>query len=75
MVDTLPKIFNIHNINGYNLFLKETTHPKECYIFTLFKNKNNFTTEFVPPYQGVYFDKNFSNESKDLWDKFKTPKS
>ena len=75
MIDTFPKIFNIHNIDGYNLFLKEKTHPKECYIFTLFKNKNNFAKEFVSPHQGVYFDKNFSNESKDLWDKFKTPNS
>ena len=75
IINKFPKIFNIHNIDEYNLFLKEKTHPKECYIFTLFKNKNNLTKEFISPQQGVYFDDNFSNESKDLWDKYKTPNS
>ena len=73
IIDSIPKIFNIHNMDGYNFFLKENTHPMECYIFTLYKSSPDKTKEFVIPQQGVYFDKDFSKESRQLWDKYKTP--
>ena len=46
-------------MDGYNLFLKKNIHPKECYIFVLYKSPANRIKEFVFPQQGIYFDKNF----------------
>ena len=73
IIDSTPKIFNIHNMDGYNLFLKKNIHPTECYIFVLFKSPTERIKEFIFPQQGIYFDKDFSKESLQLWDKFKTP--
>ena len=66
-------MFNIHNMDGYNHFLKNNIHPKECYIFVLYKSPANKFKEFTIPRQGVYFDKDFSEESRQLWDKYKAP--
>ena len=60
-------------MDGYNLFLKENTHPMECYIFTLYKSPPDRIKELVISQQGVYFDKDFSKESKKLWEKYKSP--
>ncbi len=73
IIDSAPTIFNIHNMDGYNLFLKQNVHPKECYIFVLYKSPANKLKEFIIPQQGVYFDKDFSEESLQLWDKYKAP--
>ena len=73
IIDSTPKMFNIHNMDGYNHFLKNNIHPKECYIFVLYKSPADRIKEFVIPQQGVYFDKDFSKESRQLWDKYKAP--
>ena len=73
IIDSIPTVFNIHNMEGYNLFLKKNIHPTECYIFVLYKSPADRLKEFVIPQQGVYFDKDFSKESRQLWDKYKTP--
>ena len=73
IIDSTPTIFNIHNMDGYNLFLKKNIHPTECYIFVLFKSPADRIKEFIFPQQGIYFDKDFSKESRQLWDKYKAP--
>ena len=73
IIDSTPTIFNIHNMDGYNLFLKKNIHPTECYIFVLYKSPANKLKDFLAPQQGVYFDKEFSKESRQLWDKYKAP--
>ena len=72
-IDSTPKIFNIHNIQGYNNFLKNNIHPKECYIFVLYKSSIDHIKKFSIPQQSIYFDKEFSKESLANWERYKAP--